>query len=122
LAELIGVYGIFQARNLPLSLIYGGLLAVRGGRAETTCLNLHKKYGDLVRIGPNCVSISKPDVIQSIYGIGKGFIKASCDEKYSAEVANLKNSLISTWYGRTSSMAVVLLQWSSRSTSHNMLP
>jgi hypothetical protein len=98
------------------------LLAVRGGRAETTCLKLHKRYGDLVRIGANCVSISKPDVIQSTYGTGKGLVKASRGEKYSAEVANPKNSLISTWYGRTSSMAVALLQWSSRSTSHNMLP
>jgi len=27
--------------------------------------------GDLVCVGPNNVSISKPDVIQSIYGVGK---------------------------------------------------
>jgi|SRR5271156_4881490 hypothetical protein len=53
------------------------LIAVWGGREETTYLDLHKKYGDLVRVGPNNVSISKPDVIQSIYGIGKGFAKAS---------------------------------------------
>jgi hypothetical protein len=56
------------------------LLAVWGGRAETTCLDLHKRYGDLVRIAPNCVSISKPDAISAIYGIGKGFIKASYEE------------------------------------------
>ena len=52
-------------------------IAVCGGRAETTYLGLNKKYGDLVRVGLNNVSISKPDVIQSVYGIGKGFIKAS---------------------------------------------
>ncbi|EMC97728.1 hypothetical protein BAUCODRAFT_33451 [Baudoinia panamericana UAMH 10762] len=39
-------------------------------------VKLHEKYGDLVRLGPNCVSICKPDVIQSIYGIQKGFVKS----------------------------------------------
>ena len=39
-------------------------------------LALHKKYGDLVRIGPNCISVCKPDIIPTIYGIGKGYVKS----------------------------------------------
>jgi hypothetical protein len=35
----------------------------------------HEKYGDLVRLGPNCVSMCVPDIIDSIYGIGKGYVK-----------------------------------------------
>ncbi|KEF51439.1 uncharacterized protein A1O9_12588 [Exophiala aquamarina CBS 119918] len=41
-----------------------------------TNLRLHKKHGDVVRLGPNYVSISMPDAIESIYGIGKGFSKS----------------------------------------------
>ena len=44
--------------------------------SQDVFLRLHKKYGDLVRIGPNCVSISQPDLIPSIYGIGKGYVKS----------------------------------------------
>ena len=44
--------------------------------SHETFLTLHKRYGDLVRTGPNCVSISKPDIIPDIYGISKGFVKS----------------------------------------------
>ena len=77
------------------------LVVVWGGRAEISYFDLHKKYGDLVRVGPNCISVSKPDVIQSIYGIGKGFVKASCKSVQQAAMANLRDSPTSTWYGRT---------------------
>lgn len=49
---------------------------VRGRSSHETYLRLHKKYGDLVRIGPKCISISKPDMIPTIYGIGKGYVKS----------------------------------------------
>ncbi|KAK3072404.1 hypothetical protein LTR53_006897, partial [Teratosphaeriaceae sp. CCFEE 6253] len=44
--------------------------------SHDTYLKLHKQHGDLVRVGPNCVSISKPDMISTIYGIQKGYIKS----------------------------------------------
>jgi hypothetical protein len=44
--------------------------------SHDTYLDLHRKYGDLVRIGPNCISICKTDLIPAIYGIGKGYIKS----------------------------------------------
>ena len=53
------------------------LFLVYRRRPEETQLRLHRQYGDLVRLGPNCVSVSGPDTTLNIYGIGKGFIKAS---------------------------------------------
>ena len=44
--------------------------------SHETFLALHKRYGDLGRMGPNCISLSKPDIITDIYGIGKGFVKS----------------------------------------------
>lgn len=52
------------------------LLTVWRQDSHWTYLRLHKKHGDLVRVGPNCISICKPDLIPSIYGIGKGYVKS----------------------------------------------
>ena len=51
------------------------LFIVWGRNAHDVHLELHRQYGDVVRIGPNCVSISGPGVKESIYGIQKGFVK-----------------------------------------------
>lgn len=48
--------------------------------SHETYLKLHEQYGDVVRIGPNCISISKPDVIPSIYGIS---VKAAKSQFYA---------------------------------------
>jgi cytochrome P450 len=52
------------------------LLKVKRGDSHDTFVALHEQYGDFVRIGPNCVLISKPDAIPMIYGIQKGFVKS----------------------------------------------
>ncbi|KAI6867230.1 benzoate 4-monooxygenase cytochrome-like protein P450 [Hortaea werneckii] len=52
------------------------LLTVWRRSSHDEYLKLHKRYGDLVRIGPNTISISKPDTIQQIYGIQKGYVKS----------------------------------------------
>jgi len=52
------------------------LLKVKRGDSHDTYVALHEQYGDLVRIGPNSVSISKPDAIPMVYGIQKGFVKS----------------------------------------------
>ncbi|EXJ74852.1 uncharacterized protein A1O5_01548 [Cladophialophora psammophila CBS 110553] len=43
------------------------LLAVYNGRFELVSQALHDKYGDLVRVGPNCVSVGDPREIRQIY-------------------------------------------------------
>lgn len=71
-AKLRDVPGPFIAKFTDL----WRLLVVWRRDSHDRYLELHNKYGDLVRIGPNCVSISKPDMIQSIYGIQKGYVKS----------------------------------------------
>lgn len=50
-------------------------LDVYGRRPEVTHRALHRKYGDVVRLGPNTLSFSDPRALKSIYGLNKGFIK-----------------------------------------------
>lgn len=50
-------------------------LDVYGRRPELTHRALHRKYGDVVRLGPNTLSFSDPSALKSIYGLNKGFIK-----------------------------------------------
>lgn len=38
-------------------------------------MKLHHKYGPLVRVGPNHVSVSDPEAVKVIYGINTGFTK-----------------------------------------------
>jgi len=59
---------------------------VKSGRSQEIHLELHKKYGDIVRFGPNMVSISDPAAIPTIYPMRPGFPKVkilsyeeSCD-------------------------------------------
>ncbi|KIW82186.1 hypothetical protein Z517_05213 [Fonsecaea pedrosoi CBS 271.37] len=51
-------------------------VAVYNGRFELTSQALHDKYGDLVRIGPKCVSVADPREIRQIYGISRLFQKS----------------------------------------------
>lgn len=46
------------------------------GSHYVTLMNLHRQHGDLVRIGPNAVSISSVDAIENIYGVKADFIKS----------------------------------------------
>ncbi|KAJ5348201.1 Cytochrome P450 E-class group I [Penicillium brevicompactum] len=40
-------------------------------------IDLHRKHGSLVRIGPNHISVSDPSAIPLIYGLNKGFTKTA---------------------------------------------
>ncbi|KIY02977.1 uncharacterized protein Z520_01442 [Fonsecaea multimorphosa CBS 102226] len=53
------------------------LYDVYKGHAHITAIDLHKKYGPVVRIGPNHVSISDPTLIPVIYGIKENFTKTA---------------------------------------------
>ena len=50
-------------------------LDVRSRHSEITHIGLHRKYGDVVRLGPNTLSFSSPSAIKVIYGLNKGFTK-----------------------------------------------
>lgn len=47
------------------------------GTAHLTAIELHRKYGTLVRIAPNHVSISDPSYIPVIYNIKESFTKSA---------------------------------------------
>ncbi|KAH8903134.1 cytochrome P450 [Coniochaeta sp. PMI_546] len=52
------------------------LIDVWGRRPEVTHRALHKKHGDVVRLGPNTLSFANPKALKTIYGLNKGFVKS----------------------------------------------
>jgi hypothetical protein len=48
---------------------------VWGRRPDVTHIRLHRKYGDVVRLGPRALSFADPNAIKVIYGLNKGFTK-----------------------------------------------
>jgi hypothetical protein len=45
------------------------------GDHHNTAIDLHRKYGPLVRIGPKHISVGDSSAIPIIYGLNKGFTK-----------------------------------------------
>jgi len=64
--------GPFLARFTNLWYFY----EARRCRRYLTVHALHQKYGKLVRIQPDQVSIADPDAIPIVYGHGTGFLKS----------------------------------------------
>ncbi|KAK4173808.1 putative cytochrome P450 pisatin demethylase-like protein [Triangularia setosa] len=54
------------------------------GKAEVTQREWHTKYGPIIRIAPDEVSISDPSVIKTIYGAGTTFTKTEFYKAFSA--------------------------------------
>lgn len=56
------------------------LYDVSRGLHQETLVRLHREYAsDLVRVGPNVVSVADPEAMKLIYGLNKGFSKVSYD-------------------------------------------
>jgi hypothetical protein len=51
------------------------LYQVRMGNFEQTNIELHRKYGDVIRYGPNALSFADPKALKIIYGLNKGYVK-----------------------------------------------
>jgi hypothetical protein len=69
-------------RNIPGPRLaaYSRLWNVKiaaSGDAHESFQRLHRRYGKLVRVGPNHVAISDPALIPVIYGTNNKFLKAS---------------------------------------------
>lgn len=45
------------------------------GEAHVSSIELHRKYGKLVRVGPNAISVSDPEMIPVIYNTSGEFTK-----------------------------------------------
>jgi benzoate 4-monooxygenase len=70
--EIRDVPGPFFAKFSNLWL----LLQARQGKRYKSVDEAHEKYGKLVRIQPNHVSVADESAIQEIYGHGNGFLKS----------------------------------------------
>jgi hypothetical protein len=49
------------------------------GKPHEVHIRLHKRYGKIVRLGPNCISIGDPREISKLYGTGSNMLKVSSD-------------------------------------------
>lgn len=47
-----------------------------GRRPELVQIELHERYGSVVRIGPRAVSISDPNAVAMVYGLNAGYTKS----------------------------------------------
>ncbi|KAG6356374.1 hypothetical protein INS49_015762 [Diaporthe citri] len=89
-----GAYVAYQLFLSPLSRIpgpfwaklsyFGMLLGALGNDAHRDFLSLHKKYGKVVRIGPNSLSVTDPAAFREIYKAG-----GERDEKVHGEQRKL---------------------------------
>ncbi|KAK4560708.1 hypothetical protein LTR86_005286 [Recurvomyces mirabilis] len=70
--QIQDIPGPFLAKFSDLWYFY----EARRCRRYMTVHKLHQKYGKLVRIQPNQVSIADPDAIPIVYGHGTGFLKS----------------------------------------------
>ena len=52
------------------------ILSVSRSKSHETDIRLHRKYGKIVRVAPNTLSISDPDEINTLYGISTKFFKS----------------------------------------------
>jgi hypothetical protein len=71
--RLSHIPGPFLARftNIPR------FLWVWSNNAHNVHIALHRKYGPVVRFGPNMVSVAAPEEISQIYGFKKPWLKVS---------------------------------------------
>lgn len=80
-----GVYASYQLFFSPLSHVPGPFWAklasihrlnsALGNASHIELLDYHKKYGKLVRIAPNALSVTDPTAFREIYKAGNKFIK-----------------------------------------------
>lgn len=80
--------GPFLAR---LTNIWRSIKTARGD-VDSTQLRLHRKYGSAVRIGPNCVSLSDPNLIGPVYK--NGWIKVRSDRTLLKRLASSADGIV----------------------------
>ncbi|KAK2774702.1 hypothetical protein FQN52_004231 [Onygenales sp. PD_12] len=71
---------------------------VYGRRPDITHIELHKKYGDVVRLGPNTLSFADPKALKAIYGLNKGYVKSAF---YPVQMPIAKGELLPSLFSST---------------------
>jgi hypothetical protein len=84
---LLPSYALYNRYGRGLSHVEGPILAsitdfwrlfvVWRRRPELTHIKLHEKYGSIVRLGPQTVSVADPQAAKAIYAINAGFVKSN---------------------------------------------
>lgn len=80
LLSLVLINRYWRLRHIkgPFLASLTGLWRLRlqySGSIDPVLYQLHKKYGPIVRIGPNTVSVSEPDHLRTVFGARGGFTK-----------------------------------------------
>lgn len=75
------------------------------GQIDKTHLEWHRNYGSAVRIGPNCISISDPALIRTIYATKDAWIKSDMYQPNDAlieghRLSNLFNTQDNAWHDK----------------------
>ncbi|KAH7205129.1 cytochrome P450 [Fusarium redolens] len=68
----------------PFSRLYKVSLVLKGN-CHNEYINLHRRYGPVVRTGPKHVSVSDPAAIPTIYGITSKFVKDDFYKPFGAK-------------------------------------
>jgi len=71
---------------------------VLGRHHERTTIKLHRKHGDVVRLGPNVLSFADPRAIKIIYGLNKGMVKS---DFYPVQMAVSKGRRVHSLFSTT---------------------
>ncbi|KAI0022853.1 cytochrome P450 [Xylariomycetidae sp. FL0641] len=71
---------------------------VYGQRPELTLQQLHAKYGDVVRLGPDTLSFADPKALKAIYGLNKGFVKS---DFYIVQQSTVKGHRLASLFSTT---------------------
>ena len=59
---------------------------------DKTLIKLHQKYGKVVRIGPNMVSVGDPEAVSVIYGMNPALEKVSPSRQHVFNKASVDAS------------------------------
>lgn len=61
---------------------------VARGHSQQTAIELHKKHGPLVRVGPGHISVGDGEEIATIYGVNSGFSKVNTRSEVIGSLIN----------------------------------
>ncbi|KAF2180281.1 cytochrome P450 oxidoreductase [Zopfia rhizophila CBS 207.26] len=75
--QLLAAFILIPGPTLAAYTKFWRLYDVWKGQAHITAIELHRKHGPVVRIGPNHVSIADPSYIPVIYNIKENYIKSA---------------------------------------------
>ena len=71
------------------------VMLVKSGNPPQDMVKMHLRYGNPVRVGPNEVSVSDPDAVKRIYGVGTNFKKSAWYSVWNTSPATDKCSFFS---------------------------